>query len=150
MIRKSIKILFCCVFVMTMPEISAQNKHEIRAVWVTTNWGLDWPTSPANNQQNIRNQQKELLDILDSIQSLNMNTVLFQVRLRGDVIYPSAYEPWNYIMSGKSGRSPGYDPLAFAIEACHERGLECHAWIVCIPLGSDSQVRAHGKNSVVA
>lgn len=93
MIRKSIKILFCCVFVMTMPEISAQNKHEIRAVWVTTNWGLDWPTSPANNQQNIRNQQKELLDILDSIQSLNMNTVLFQVRLRGDVIYPSAYEP---------------------------------------------------------
>lgn len=150
MIRKSIKILFCCVFVMSMPEINAQNKHEIRAVWVTTNWGLDWPTSPANNQRSIRDQQEELIDILDSIQSLNMNTVLFQVRLRGDVIYPSAYEPWNYIMSGKSGRSPGYDPLAFAIDACHERGLECHAWIVCIPLGSDSQVKAHGKNSVVA
>lgn len=88
--------------------------------------------------------------MLDSVKALNMNSVLFQVRLRGDVIYPSKYEPWNYIMTGKSGKSPGYDPLAFAIEACHERGLECHAWVVCIPLGGESQIKAHGNASVVA
>ncbi len=147
MFRKS--IIFCILFISIL-EICAQSKHEIRAVWVTTNWGLDWPSSPANNKQSILSQQKELCNILDSIKNLNMNTVLFQVRLRGDVIYPSAYETWNYIMTGKCGKSPGYDPLAFAIKACHKRGLECHAWIVCIPLGSESQIKAHGKNSVVA
>ncbi len=144
------KIIFFFIFIVAIQETAAQSKHEIRAVWITTNWGLDWPTSPVKSKQDILSQQKELCQILDSIKNLNMNTVLFQVRLRGDVIYPSAYEPWNYIMTGKSGKSPGYDPFAFAIEACHERGLECHAWMVCIPLGSESQIKAHGKNSVVA
>lgn len=144
------EIIFFFIFFVAVQGIAAKNKHEIRAVWVTTNWGLDWPTSPAKNKQGVLSQQKELCNILDSIKNLNMNTVLFQVRLRGDVIYPSTYEPWNYIMTGKSGKSPGYDPLAFVIEACHKRGLECHAWIVCIPLGSESQVKIHGKNSIVA
>ena len=144
------KIIFFFIFIVAIQETAAQSKYEIRAVWITTNWGLDWPTSPVKSKQDILSQQKELCQILDSIKNLNMNTVLFQVRLRGDVIYPSAYEPWNYIMTGKSGKSPGYDPFAFALEACHERGLECHAWMVCIPLGSESQIKAHGKNSVVA
>lgn len=34
-----------------------------------------------------------------------------------------------------SWKSPGYDALKFAIEECHKRGMECHAWVVTIPVG---------------
>ena len=44
--------------------------------------------------------------------------------------------------------SPGYDPLAFAIAECHKRGMECHAWMVTIPLGNRKHVAALGKESV--
>ena len=30
---------------------------------------------------------------------------------------------------GTRGTNPGWDPLAFAVEECHKRGIECHAWV---------------------
>jgi uncharacterized lipoprotein YddW (UPF0748 family) len=38
-------------------------------------------------------------------------------------------------MTGKPGTSPGYDALQFCIDECHKRSMECHAWIVTIPVG---------------
>jgi uncharacterized lipoprotein YddW (UPF0748 family) len=33
------------------------------------------------------------------------------------------------MLSGTQGGDPGYDPLAFAVQEAHARGLELHAWI---------------------
>ena len=110
-------------------------KHEVRAVWLTTIGGIDWPHRYAQSQHAIDIQQKELTDILDKLQKAGINTILLQTRIRGTVIYPSKYEPWDGCLSGIPGRSPGYDALAFAIEECHKRGMELHAWIVTIPIG---------------
>ena len=33
------------------------------------------------------------------------------------------------VFNGTPGSSPGYDPLQFAIEEAHARGIELHAWI---------------------
>ena len=44
---------------------------------------------------------------------------------------------------------PGYDPLAFVVDECHKRGMECHAWFVTFPLGTDKSVKEQGKLSVV-
>ncbi len=110
-------------------------KHEVRAVWLTTIGGLDWPHSYSRSAYSARKQQKELCDILDRLREANVNTVLIQTRVRGTVIYPSAYEPWDGCLSGIPGQSPGYDALQFAIEECHKRGMELHAWIVAIPVG---------------
>ncbi len=110
-------------------------KYEVRAVWLTTIGGLDWPHNYATNQPSIEWQKHELTDLLDRLKEANINTVLLQTRIRGTVIYPSAVEPWDGGFSGKPGVSPNYDPLAFAIEECHKRGMEIQAWIVCIPLG---------------
>lgn len=147
MFRRIISIVTLCICCLSL---AAQSKYEIRAVWFTTNWGLDWPRNPARNREEMARQKEELCSLLDRVKAMNLNTVFFQTRLRGDVIYPSSYEPWNYILTGRSGGNPQYDPLAFAVEACHERGLQCHAWMVCMPLGSDKLVKAHGKNSVVS
>ncbi len=110
-------------------------KYEVRAVWLTTIGGLDWPHGYAQSPKSIDKQKKELTDILDKLKSANINTVLLQTRIRGTVIYPSALEPWDGCMSGVPGKSPGYDPLAFAVDECHKRGMEIQAWIVAIPAG---------------
>lgn len=113
----------------------ANGKHEVRAVWLTTIGGLDWPHSYAQSAHSIEKQKNELRDMLDKLQLANINTVLLQTRVRATTIYPSTIEPWDGCMSGMPGKSPGYDPLAFAIDECHSRGMELHAWVVSIPIG---------------
>ena len=130
-------------------NIKASSKYEIRAAWITTIGGLDWPTVKATSAYGIKRQKEELCKQLDMLKEANFNTVLFQTRLRGDVIYPSIYETFAESLAGKTGRNPGYDPLKFAIEECHKRGMEIHAWMVCIPAGNDRQVKLLGNQSVV-
>lgn len=110
-------------------------KYEVRAVWLTTIGGLDWPHSYAQSPRSIEKQQQELRNILDQLQRAGINTVLLQTRIRATTIYPSMYEPWDGCLSGFPGKSPGYDALAFAISECHKRGMELHAWVVSIPVG---------------
>jgi len=138
-------LLFLCFFIT---NTQAQPKNEIRATWLTTIYGLDWPTVKATSPTTINKQKAELCRILDELKAANFNTILLQTRLRGDVIYPSSIETYNETLTGKAGCSPGYDALAFAIEECHKRGMECHAWIVSIPLGKEKHVNALGNKSV--
>jgi len=131
-------------------NLSAQPapKYEVRAAWITAVYGLDWPRTKATTPAGIQKQKEELVEILDKLKEANFNTVLFQARTRGDVLYKSDIEPYNSILTGQSGKNPGYDPLAFAVEECHKRGMECHAWMVTIPLGGRKHVASLGKQSV--
>lgn len=106
---------------------------------------IRFPFKKATSPEGIRQQKQELCRILDRLQEAHFNTVLLQTRLRGDVIYPSAYEGFAESLTGHTGRNPGYDLLHFAIEECHKRGMELHAWIVAIPAGNSRQVKLHGK-----
>lgn len=144
--RKFFIIYIICV--LSTIGLCASPKYEMRAVWLTTNWGLDWPSQPASNLQQAESQQRELCRLLDEAVSLGFNTVFFQARIKGEVFYNSDIEPWSRIVSGKTGRSPGYDPLAFVVDECHRRGLECHAWIVSIPAGSVKQAKLQGASAV--
>lgn len=128
-------ILLCPARSMAQSIDSQFPKHEVRAVWLTTISGLDWPKKQVRSAADIEKQKRELTSILDNLKRANINTVLFQTRIRGSVVYPSAIEPWDICLTGTSGKNPGYDPLRFAVEECHKRGMEAHAWIVCIPVG---------------
>ena len=123
-------------------------KREYRAVWMTTIENLDWPKTKIKSPGDIVRQQQELTTLLDSLQKFNINTVLLQTRVRGDVIYPSAIEPFSAVLTGKAGKDPGYDPLAFAIEECHKRNMQLHAWLVTLPLGKVKHVNSLGKMGV--
>ena len=94
-------------------------KHEFRATWLTTGFGIDWPKT-----KNLELQKESLCDILDVMAKGNMNAVCLQVRSFADAIYQSSYEPWSSILTGTRGEDPGYDPLAFAIEEAHKRGIK--------------------------
>ncbi|MBF0956836.1 MAG: family 10 glycosylhydrolase, partial [Alloprevotella tannerae] len=120
------------------------DRREYRAVWLTTFLGLDWPKG-----HDPLTQQKQLCRILDQLQAAKVNTVLFQVRLRGTTAYDSDIEPWDGIFTGTPGRRPTYDPLAFAIKECHRRGMELHAWMVAFPVCKLNVLKALGTKSVV-
>ncbi|MBR6433796.1 MAG: family 10 glycosylhydrolase [Bacteroides sp.] len=141
-------ILTLLYIVLMLPLAAQPPKHEVRAAWITAVYGLDWPRTRATSPEKMRKQQDELIEILDKLKAANFNTVLFQTRTRGDVLYQSSIEPYNSILTGKVGGDPGYDPLTFAIEECHKRGMECHAWMVSIPLGNKKHVASLGKESV--
>ena len=104
-------------------------KREVRGAWMATVYCIDWPTETGTTASIRNKQKKEMAGYLDALQAANMNAVYFQVRPMADALYKSKYEPWSSYVSGTRGRSPGYDPLAFVVEECHKRGMECHAWV---------------------
>ncbi len=99
--------------------------REFRGVWVASVANIDWPSKPGLPADA---QKRELVAMLDRFQALNFNAVVLQVRPMADSLYESKLEPWSEFLTGTSGQSPGYDPLAFAVTEAHRRGLELHAW----------------------
>lgn len=97
---------------------------EARALWVTRYDYCD----PSGNCGPARTQT-----IISKAAHANFNIVLFQVRANGDAYYRSNYEPWSERISGTLGMDPGWDPLATAITAAHQAGLELHAYINVYP-----------------
>jgi beta-glucosidase-like glycosyl hydrolase/uncharacterized lipoprotein YddW (UPF0748 family) len=102
-------------------------EREFRGVWVASVSNIDWPSRPGLPADS---QRAELLAILDRAVELRLNAVILQVRPAGDALYESSLEPWSEYLTGAMGRAPepAYDPLAFAVEEAHARGLELHAW----------------------
>ena len=100
----------------------------MRGAWLTTVYGLDWPTQPA---QSTASQIAQLTQIFDNLKRVGINAVFFQIRSEADAMYESQNEPWSRFLTGTMGvpPSPYYDPLGLAIELAHDRGMELHAWM---------------------
>ena len=101
--------------------------REFRGVWLASVKNIDWPSKPGLTTEQ---QKAELVTMLDRAKQLRLNAVLLQIRPSCDALYPSKLEPWSEYLTGQTGRAPApyYDPLAFAVEEAHKRGLELHAW----------------------
>jgi uncharacterized lipoprotein YddW (UPF0748 family) len=122
-------LLIFLLFILTtnlFSQLSDPPKREFRAAWVATVTNLDWPrpgTSPAV-------QRQDLINILDFQANHGVNVIIFQIRTECDAFYPSNYEPWSHYLTGSQGSppSPYWDPLQFAIDETHKRGMEIHVW----------------------
>lgn len=103
-------------------------KREFRGIWIATVNNLDWPSKPGLP---VDKQKDELISILNKLDELHFNAVIFQIRPAGDAFYNSQTEPWSKWLSGTSGKAPegNWDPLKFIIDECHKRGMELHAWM---------------------
>jgi uncharacterized lipoprotein YddW (UPF0748 family) len=102
-------------------------KREFRGVWIATVENIDWPSSP---HLTTDQQKKELTNLLDAHQKMGLNAVMLQIRPAADAFYSKSREPWSKWLTGKQGQAPNpaYDPLEFAINEAHKRGMELHAW----------------------
>ena len=121
--------IFSCLQLSAQSSNNASPKHEFRATWCATVTNIDWPTTKATDEASRTAQKNELTDILNALQAGNINAVCLQVRSLCDALYQSSYEPWAACLTGERGKNPEYDPLQFAIEECHQRGMELHVWI---------------------
>ncbi|ACF15083.1 protein of unknown function DUF187 [Chloroherpeton thalassium ATCC 35110] len=109
-------------------------REQLRGVWIATAYGIDWPKT-----YDPEKQKESLQEIFHDIKKKNLNAVFFQVRIRGDVLFYSPYEPFSNVLTGSLGVIPDYDPVAYAISLAKENGLEFHAWFNTMIL--------NGKNS---
>lgn len=96
----------------------AGSSEELKGVWISY---LTWNQLP-KEQEAFKSAVNQMFD---NCRSWGMNAVFVHVRSHGDAVYPSSIFPWSKF----SGGNPGYDPLAYMIEAAHGRGLQFHAWI---------------------
>ena len=127
---KHLRLLSLLIFLAASLTLFANEpKHEFRATWLATVTSIDWPKTKAKDDASRLKQQQELTTILDKLQAGNMNACYLQVRSLCDAMHKSSYEPWSAALTGTRGKDPGYDPLAFAIEEAHKRGLELHIWV---------------------
>lgn len=98
---------------------------EFKAVWISFLEFLNY----SKNGVTESTFKSDIDKMFDNVVDMNMNAVVVQVRPFGDALYQSAYFPWSKYISGTQGVNPGFDPLAYMVEAAHKRGLEFHAWI---------------------
>ncbi len=99
-------------------------KREFRGAWIQCVNGQYLNKT----SEDIRRMLGAQLDVLEQA---NINAVMFQVRAECDALYKSSFEPWSRYLTGRQGLAPsdGWDPLAWMVDECHRRGMECHAWI---------------------
>ncbi len=118
------RLFLVCTFIVCSILVFAESpKREFRAVWLAA-VGVDWPSS-----KSASSQKNEICTILDNLDAGNLNAICYHTRPMADAFYKSSYEPWSHYLTGTRGKAPGYDPLQYAIEQAHARGLEVHAWI---------------------
>ncbi len=122
-----IRVVLFALCVVTISEAQVPPKREFRAAWIATVVNLDWPTVAGADPNT---QRAQLVSILDGLKSAGINAVIFQIRTECDAFYPSLIEPWSRWLTGQQGLAPSspFDPLQFAIDEAHKRGIELHAW----------------------
>lgn len=105
-------VLGCASLAFAQPSFAnVPEKDEIRALWVVRTT----LTSPEKIRQ-----------MIDAAANNGFNTLIVQIRGRGDAYYKSRVEPRAVELKDQP---PDFDPLAFAIAEARKRGLKVHAWL---------------------
>jgi uncharacterized lipoprotein YddW (UPF0748 family) len=121
-IKKLLALMLCLVGIVAAARDLPEPKRDFRGCWIQCVNGQFSGLSRESMQQRLTQQ-------LDALQKCHVNVVFFQVRAEADALYASNLEPWSRFLTGKQGVSPGWDPLAWMIDQCHQRGMQLHAWI---------------------
>lgn len=135
-IRKSVLLTMASLFLIVAPTGHAQppippTPRDYRCAWCATVDNIDWPASSSVGvtAANVTAQQNRLKAQLDGMADANMNAMYFQVRPACDAMYFSSIEPPSQYLTGSQNTAPTYDPLQFAVQEAHKRGIELHAWV---------------------
>ncbi len=83
---------------------------EVRALWVV---------------RNTLNHPDSVKAMVERAHASGFNTLIVQVRGRGDAFYDARWEPRAESLRG----GKDFDPLALTIKEAHKRGITVHAWL---------------------
>ena len=118
-------ILVLCLLSFSVAVFS--QTISFRGAWIATVANIDWPSAEAVGHDSL--QRAEMVWLLDSLESLGINAIIFQVRPTADALYKSEYEPTSHWLMGTQGDSLTWDPLEWTIEQAHARHMEVHVWL---------------------
>ncbi len=93
---------------------------EVRALWV---------------QRGTLASASSINGAVEMAKNAGFNTLIVQVRGRGDAYYDSRYEPRASLLAKQAS---SFDPLELMVERAHRAGLKVHAW-VNVNLVSDAE-----------
>lgn len=123
-------IAIIAMLLIALPTTAQTNveinpKREFRGAWLHVIGQSQWA------RKSTAEAKKYIIDQFDKLQAAGCNAVIFQVRPTADALYKSPYEPWSAYLTGRRGKapSPEWDPMEFAIQEAHRRGMEFHAWL---------------------
>ncbi len=95
--------------------------QEVRAVWVSHFAG------DVHAYSDEESYKAEILGILNNMEKMGFNTIIFHVRTHNNALYKSELNPvasfWSKVNFDE------FDPLEWMIDECHSRGIEFHAWL---------------------
>jgi len=123
-VRTVTVLAFACGSLLAQPSAS-----EIRALWIQRG-SLATPAG--------------ILAAVDMAKAGKFNTLIVQVRGRGDAYYDSRYEPRPPLLATQPST---FDPLALMLERAHRAGLKVHAW-VNVNLISEAEPTSNRKHIV--
>ena len=95
-------------------------RPELRALWVDA------------FHEGIRSAS-EADDLVAAATRAHLNTLIVQVRRRGDALYTRGAEP----PLDDPAYDPAFDALGYIVQAGHAAGLEVHAWVNAMPVWRD-------------
>lgn len=125
-VRRHILFFAFCAWLI----IPANAEITFRGAWIATVANIDWPSEQAVG--NTEAQKAEMVWLLDSLESIGINAIVFQVRPTSDALYFSELEPVSHWLTGKQGswkEQEPWDPLEWTIEQAHMRHMEVHVWL---------------------
>ena len=124
------------IVVLLLLCLSAHAEISFRGAWIATVANIDWPTAEAVGD--TEKQQTEMVWLLDSLEAIGINAIIFQVRPTADALYYSELEPTSHWLAGKQSfpneklKIKNYelwDPLEWTIREAHKRQMEVHVWL---------------------
>lgn len=113
---------------MATASAGAQSAREIRAVWVATQGGADWPRGRVTE----RVQRERMAHIVDMAADLNANMLIVQMQGRAGVAWRAAGLPLMRELNPTGSPTHTYDVAQAWIDECHRRGLDCVAWVTTL------------------
>ncbi|MCH5231789.1 MAG: family 10 glycosylhydrolase [Muribaculaceae bacterium] len=119
------RILSLFLFILPLLAFAGNPKREFRGAWLHVIGQSQW------QNKNVAQQKKYIEEQFDLLLDAGCNAVIFQVRPTADALYVSEIEPWSSWLTGRRGKAPSplWDPMEYAIEEAHKRGMEFHAWL---------------------
>lgn len=121
----SMFIVFIMLFTICSNTYAGSPPENVQGVWIATIFGIDYPSVKCNPEA----QKKEFSEKLNELELMGINTVILQVRPKGDAFYKSSINPWSDALTGTQGKDPGYDPMEYMINETHKRGMLFYAWL---------------------
>jgi uncharacterized lipoprotein YddW (UPF0748 family) len=109
--RLSASVVVATAVVSAAPRPARAPSGETRGLWVLR--------ASLTSEDRIRTMVR-------TAEAAGFNTLMIQVRGRGEALYRSAVEPR---ASDLDGQPADFDPLAVTLDAAHRAGLRVHAWI---------------------